>query len=125
MNKNTIFMLLLATTLAIFGCSKDENTTINTNFQGNWEGTYTGDDYGTWKCTINSDGNATGSGYSQKYSGSFQAVGTCDNTGKITLGVSSTGGTFTGQITGTNISGTWKTTQSSWAGTGTFTGTKK
>ena len=46
-----IIALLIVTAFSVVSCDSDDNTTVNpyAQFQGNWNGTFSGDDEGTWK----------------------------------------------------------------------------
>ena len=57
-------ILYLSLALLIFACSSggddDNNNTTNSEFQGEWSGTFSGDDNGTWSAGINSNGDVSG-----------------------------------------------------------------
>ena len=77
-----------------------------------YQGTYSGDDNGTWKSTISTDGKFTGTATSNLAPNyPFTINGTVSNTGVIEAKYSylSYTASFKGQITGSEASGTWKT----------------
>ena len=50
-------LLLLTFIFTLFACSggdDDNDNTTNSEFQGEWSGTFSGDDNGTWTAGINS-----------------------------------------------------------------------
>ncbi|VAW81067.1 hypothetical protein MNBD_GAMMA14-392 [hydrothermal vent metagenome] len=87
---------------------------------GNYQGTFAGDDTGTWTATINSAGTLTGTVTSNTI-GSVNATGSISSSGQATM--SGTVGTtvFSGAFSNTgSVSGTW----SDGVDSGTFTGSK-
>ncbi|WP_390451747.1 hypothetical protein [Chryseobacterium sp. Alg-005] len=78
-------------------------------FNGNWIGTYSGTDHGTWKINISNSGNVTGSAHSNDYNEDFEISGNVNNNGQLNavLGSSSSGGTFKGTLSGNSGNGTW------------------
>jgi hypothetical protein len=119
--------IFILTLIVFFASCKKEETVIAKApiFQGDYVGTYTGADFGTWNFSLDSDKNISGIGSSTKYNNTFSGTGTCDNLGNITFGSVSSGSTFTGIINSLtyNVTGTWANT--SLNSTGVFSGFKK
>ena len=111
---------LLAVSILFSACKKDKNNTTtatNSQFSGNWEGTFSGDDYGYWTAIISSTGNISGSTVSDQ-NGELQTIsGSVTNSGSFsaTDGTGTLGSNFVGQLSGNSGSGTWSA--SSVAGT--------
>ena len=101
--KKILFFAMLV--LAISSCKKSENNP----FVGNWAGTFTGNDNGTWSVTVNDNGTVSGSGRSTVANSTFTISGRVNNAGSLlaTFGTSSLEGTFNGSMSGTTASGTW------------------
>ena len=95
-------------------------------FAGTYEGTFTGDDSGTFTVVVDTTGNITGTGESITF-GIFDISGTVDPSGNIELvaGNTSIGAIFSGTIApdGT-VSGTWESTILFLFSSGTFSGSK-
>ena len=113
------FTLLLLTFLS--SCSKKDDL-ISNSFEGEWSGTYNGNDYGTWTVSVSNDGTVTGNTYSDLLKMSFTINGRVNNAGELlaTFGKSSSDGTFSGTLSGSKSSGKW--TNDSYSGS--WTGTK-
>lgn len=92
-------------------------------YAGDWSGTFTGDDTGTFDVTINANGTITGSGYSNSYSETFSLSGSINSNGQFSAGSTSTGASFTGTVSGNSMSGNWNNTNT--GDSGTFSGTKQ
>lgn len=95
-------------------------------YAGDYSGTFTGGDSGTWNVNVDSSGNITGSLYSNEDTENYWISGSVISSGNTNLiaGDVYTGATFTGTInyvTG-HISGTWENTY--WSISGTFSGEK-
>jgi len=123
------FLLLpILLLLNVAGCHKDISPSGNMDFAGNWKGTYTGSgDNGSWDFTIASNGNITANITSIVSSQTSSATGTVNPAGQVvvTIGQSTSGTTFSGIITGRNVSGTWTNNSRMPALTGTWSGTKQ
>ena len=118
--------------IGVIGCENDDNSGSGsedpdagvTQFAGNWSGTYTGEENGTWSCTADSSGAIHGS-TSGPY-GNFSLVGSVTSDGNFaaTAGDVTTGASFTGQMSTTGaMNGTWH--NPSYGLRGTFTGTRQ
>jgi hypothetical protein len=100
------------------------NNTIYNQMAGNYSGTYSGMDIGTWTVTVTSAGSVSGGSSSTAGNGSGTLSGSFGG-GTIFSGTDSTGATWTGVWdTSKNppvLSGTWVNGSYS----GTWTGTKQ
>jgi hypothetical protein len=128
MKKTILLIFAFLTLLFLNSCSNndDDNSSQPSAYQGNWSGTFTGtQDNGTWSANVNSSGVVTGTAISSVFSVSYQLNGTVTNNGVLsaTMGTSSVGGQFNGQMNGTNANGTWINTSANM--NGNWTGTKQ
>jgi hypothetical protein len=73
---------------------------------GKYEGTFTGDDAGTWKTTLTQDGTVKGTGISDDL-GNFKVFGKSSCDGAFLAGNASTGASFAGTNRNGVISGFW------------------
>ncbi len=96
----------------VFGCSKDTNESIKHNifnFTGDWVGSYTGDESGSWDCKVDSSGIVRGTVIGLY--GASQLLGEVTDDGSFiaTAGSVEGGATFKGnmKINGT-VNGTWE-----------------
>ena len=91
---------------------------VSANFAGIYEGTFSGDDYGTFRITISDDGYISGTAYSEKYYEIEYVEGYVDLSGDFSVsGSSSDGATFVGRISSNKISGSWKNRYYNMSGT--------
>ena len=113
---NLIILLFLN---LFISCSEDNDSINNSEFEGNWSGTFSGNDSGTWNAEIFSNGNINAELFSSIYNNSFSANGVVDNSGNVnlTFGSTSTGAVFTGQFSNSSASGTWTNESLSYYGT--------
>ena len=75
---------------------------------GKYEGTFSGDDSGTWNVEISTAGTISGGCLSPHY-GSDTVTGTADETGRLVFGTVSSGSAFEGDVgVDFSISGSWK-----------------
>ena len=123
-----ILYTLLAAFILFSACKKDNNnttTSINSQFSGNWEGTFTGDDSGYWTAIISSTGNIDGSSFSYQTGDLQNLNGSVTNSGSFsaTAGTGTLGTNFVGQFSGNSGSGTWINSSVSY--TGTWEGSKE
>jgi hypothetical protein len=94
------------------------------DFAGTYQGTFVGDDTGTWRIALDLDGNISGSGISAE-DGPFSIGGDVDSEGNLAAvaGKVTTGSTYQGQIAGDgSVSGTWSNQR--FGDTGTFSGSR-
>ncbi|MEK6152168.1 hypothetical protein WIW50_02860 [Flavobacteriaceae bacterium 3-367] len=93
-------------TFLLLACSNDN--TIS-SFQGQWNGTFKGDDMGTWNAQIMSQGVVTGTATSDVFNNPDEISGSVDGDGQFSATVGSTisGTIFTGQFSGDRVSGSW------------------
>lgn len=125
-----ITCIAFITLLFVFQSCKDESTTpepvANNAYMGDWEGSYTGGDNGTWTMTADKDGKFTGQLYSNNAQTSYPLNGSVDKNGvfnaDIVLGTDTID--FKGQgADGKTASGTWSNERIMI--NGTWTGSKK
>jgi len=122
MNK-LIYIFLLGA--LILSCDKDDPIDVNPfdQYQGNWGGSYTGGDNGTWMAAIDTEGNVSGSASSNVFNQTYILEGTVSETGVFTatVGTATSGAIFTGNIDGNNVTGTWSNSSAmlsgEWRGT--------
>lgn len=123
-----IIALLIVTAFSVVSCDSDDNTTVNpyAQFQGNWNGTFSGDDEGTWRVTIDANGVATGTLESNTMFAPFDIEGQVSENGEVSAEYYDAGGQLVGQLTGTmtatTVSGTWS---GGWGLMGTWEGSKE
>lgn len=112
--KKWTLLLTLIIGFSIFSCSSDDDNENQTSeFQGNWNGTYTGDqDNGTWIMTIDNTGSITGTSTSNVFNQTFDVNGNVEDNGNlsVTVGNASSGATFEGTMDESTASGTWNNT---------------
>lgn len=123
--KRGTFLLLILLFFGMASCSKDDDDfTGPIEFAGNWTGTFTGDVAGTWKATISEGGIVTGTAVVTSAGIQSNLNGNVDSKGKFkaTVGTTSLGYSFDGQLSGKSISGAWK--NSSGTQNGTWSGSK-
>lgn len=95
------------------------------SFAGKYSGTFSGGDYGTFSITVNSQGNISGTSYSEKFNDTYHTSGTVDSSGNIDMaaGINDAGTIFTGTIDSSGtVQGTWN--NSFYGLSGSFTGKK-
>ena len=82
--------------------------TLLANLAGSYEGTFSGDDSGTWMFVANEEGAITGSGRSND-SGEFLFAGNIQSSGDAAFGGTSTGAVFNAEIAADGtVTGTWQ-----------------
>ncbi len=113
--KKSILILALLIGYIITACSSDDDTINNSvsEFQGNWSGSYTGDqDNGTWSITVSANGTISGTTTSNVFNDTFTLDGSVSDNGNLdaTAGTASSGATFVGGMSANNASGTWNNT---------------
>lgn len=105
-------LLLLTLAFTLFACSGGDdlnNSATNSVFQGEWSGTFSGDDNGTWTGTVDENGNIIGVAISTTFNDTYTASGTFSSDGNVSITVGSvdTGALFEGQATSNTVTGTW------------------
>ena len=114
--KTTLILILIIN----FSCSNndDSSTNINSNFVGDWSGTFNGDDAGTWEVNVSSNGTVSGTAHSTTFSDNYQIQGNVNNNGELTatIGTSDVGGEFIGQLSGNNANGIWNNSEAEMGG---------
>lgn len=127
--KHVIVLLMVITAV---GCSKDSEPTptpvvqdTNHPAMGDWAGTFSGGDHGTWEMAVDKDGKFSGDVFSENGQTSYPLTGAIDDNGIMTAVIDINGVTldFTGKQSGDQASGEWG--NPSLNITGTWTGTKK
>ena len=81
-----------------------------------FRGTYQGDDTGTFEICVE-DGFIEGELSSNNAGEDFDIDGSVDASGNVAIGVSNTGASFSGTLTGETIQGTWVNNQDGINGT--------
>lgn len=117
--KTGIYLLLISFCLLLGSCSKNNNdSTTSIEFAGSWSGTYSGDETGTWTATISESGVVTGTAKESSTSYQSQLNGTVTSDGAFTatVGTTSQGYKFDGQINGSTVSGTWNNSATNHSG---------
>ena len=119
---NKLILILTLCTIAFVSCNEDEAPVAPTPadtfaYDGNWLGTFSGDDQGTLDIDIDNEGVVTGSGFSQNLSQSFAITGTVSETGELKASNTSIQSTFSGTLADSTATGTWTNTPSSASGT--------
>lgn len=114
--KTTLLLILIIN----FSCSNNDDSpsNINSNFVGDWSGTFNGDDAGTWEVNVSSNGNVSGTAHSTTFSDNYQIQGSVNNNGELTatIGTSDVGGEFIGQLNGNNANGIWNNSEAEMSG---------
>jgi hypothetical protein len=84
---------------------------------GTYSGTYAGTDYGTWTATLDSQGNASGTSWSDKYQQPFSGSGIFNSSGEFAL--SSNGGAISYGVIDSagNVQGFWNNPTNGHSGT--------
>ncbi len=120
----TMVLLVFMSMLSINCSSDDDNSSDTLAYEGEWSGTYTGaQDNGSWTMQINTDGTVSGTATSEVFNGTYTVSGFVQENGDLTatVGNASSGALFTGQLDGSNASGTWNNTTANmsgeWSGT--------
>lgn len=123
MNKTFKFLALILFIFLVTSCSSDDDNnsqTLSTEIVGNWSGTFSGGDTGTWDITVSKSGAVTGTGFSTTFQENYTFNGNVNLDGQLnaTFGTSSTGATFIGVLnTNSTGSGTWNNSDADLSGT--------
>jgi len=119
--KKLTLILTLIIGFSIISCSSDDdNGNQASEFQGSWNGTYSGDqDNETWIMTVDENGTITGTSISNVFNETFDVNGNVQGSGNLnaTVGTATSGATFVGTFNATTASGTWNNTSASMNGT--------
>ena len=121
---NVLRITLLFLTTLLVSCSSDNSDDNNPQelvFAGEWSGTFSGDDSGTWNATIGTSGTVNGEAFSSAAQQIFPLTGTITNEGEFraTAGTAENGATFSGTFTVDSSSGTWENAANQISGTWT------
>ena len=121
---------LLVSVLAfwvVISCSGDDNGGSDSGnvsaYAGQWNGTYSGGDSGTFSVTISNSGGVSGIGYSAIHNVNFVLNGAVNSDGSFNAGDVSTGAAFNGMIEEDAVSGNW--TNANLGISGTFVGQRE
>lgn len=122
--KKQILLIAIILGLVTLSCSKSDDQQ-ESEYQGTWSGTFSGDANGTWSALIDSDGIITGTAQFNGVGLTLQLNGSVSPSGvfQATAGTASNGAEFSGQLTETSGSGIWINT--ALAMDGTWTGTRQ
>ena len=103
------------------------NQTLHSLLAGNYSGTYSGANAGTWSVVVSGNGTITGSGYSNTDMVGFTISGSVNSAGSASFSTGGVAGTadFAGtiNIATSTVSGIWNFSDHS--GLGTFTGSRQ
>lgn len=124
--------------LAIFSlsCSQDDSSKSieqpsnpYLKYKGDWQGTFSGGDSGTWEATVNDKGSIVGKVKSNALPlTNFTLEGKVSEDGNVSINyiyVGSKIGEFTGIMTSSSSNGNWFSNSSAGNWKGTWSGTKK
>ncbi|AEV33703.1 hypothetical protein Oweho_2740 [Owenweeksia hongkongensis DSM 17368] len=106
MKFNKAILALFTVSTLLFSCKKSEYK----EYEGNWSGTYTGDDTGSWTINIDDEGKAEGTAVSDSVPFfTFSGEGEISKSGAVDATVELFGNRirFVGQASGNSMSGTW------------------
>lgn len=127
-----IFLLFTAVcSLTIVSCSEDDQDVVQNPYEvfaGTWQGTFSGDDHGTWTANINNQGEVSGTVHSEGYDITFTLSGTVNELGVLEAHYNyqssglMPGGNFNGTLTSNTGNGQWDSPND--AMNGTWEGTK-
>ena len=108
MKKALLVLTILLVSISNSSCSNDDEN--NSQYEGIWKGTYTGDDSGVWQVVITSNGSLNGTFSSSSADVTIELNGNVDSNGHLeaTYEFFLINGEFTGDIEGNNASGIWK-----------------
>ncbi len=117
MKFNKIILTLFAVSMILISCKKESEYK---DYEGNWSGTYTGDDTGTWNVNIDDEGKVTGSAVSDSLPFfTLTGEGEISKDGELNTTISNFGISivFKGQAKDNSISGTWSYVGQDFSGT--------
>ena len=121
--KNVLKITLFFLITLLISCSSDDDNDNQPQliFAGEWSGTYSGGDRGTWNATIGETGTVSGEAFSNNSQQSLPLTGTIATDGEFraTAGTAENGATFSGTFTVGSSSGTWENTAAQVSGTWT------
>lgn len=118
MKKVLLVLTILLVSILNTSCSNDVEN--NSQYEGIWKGTYTGDeDSGTWEVDITSNGSLNGTFTSSSANFTIELNGNVDSNGHLeaTYEYLMFNGEFTGDIEGNNASGVWENNTDDFNGT--------
>lgn len=118
MKINKFILALFAISTILFSCKKEPYK----DYEGNWSGTYAGDDTGSWNINIDEDGKVSGTAVSDSIPFfTMSGSGQISKSGDLSTTVSFFGTTieFSGKASGNTMSGTWSYVGENFSGTWT------
>ena len=122
MKKTIKFFTAILIVFFVLSCSSDDDNnsqSLSVEIVGNWSGTFSGGDTGTWNINVSESGAVTGSGFSTTFQENYTFEGNVNLDGQLnaTFGTSSTGATFIGVLnTNGTGSGTWNNSDADLSG---------
>lgn len=122
MKKTIKFFTAILILFFVLSCSSDDdndNQTLSAEIVGDWSGTFSGGDVGTWNINVSESEVVTGSGFSTTFQENYTFEGNVSLNGQLnaTVGTSSTGAIFIGVLnTNGNGSGTWNNSDADLSG---------
>ncbi len=117
-----ILSILLFACLVFTSCEEDKLA----KYEGIWEGSYIGDEEGTFKIRIKENGISEGVAYPANTEGqSFIFTGSVNEDGELAMSASVFGrvAMYEAYLTETNLSGSWSDEEGDFSGT--WSGTKR
>ncbi|QMU63833.1 MAG: hypothetical protein GKR88_05695 [Flavobacteriaceae bacterium] len=119
MRKITLILTLVIGFISTSCSNNNDNETQISEFQGNWNGTYTGsEDNGNWSMNVNEEGIITGTATSTDSNDVYDVNGNVQENGNlnVTLGTVTSGATFVGTMNENTTNGTWQNTSENISG---------
>ncbi|NQX84851.1 MAG: hypothetical protein HRT67_02920 [Flavobacteriaceae bacterium] len=122
MKKTIKFFTAILIVFFVLSCSSDDDNnsqSLSVEIVGNWSGTFSGEDTGTWNINVSESGEVTGTGFSTTFQENYIFEGSVNLDGQLnaTVGTSSTGATFVGVLnTNGTGSGTWNNSDADLSG---------
>jgi len=113
MKKGYLILLVFVSVISFSSCSSDDDNPSLNVFNGDWNGTFSGDNSGTWSVNISSQGVIDGFADGLKVTGTVSSQGDFD----ATVGDVSGGSKFTGRLQGNQGSGVWSNVSTNESGT--------
>lgn len=118
--RSLLALLAVVFVVSFSACGDDDGPCIGDNaFEGSYEGTYSGGDFGEFEATVDSCGQVTGEAFSFADDESYGISGDVSEEGDLVFvaGSVSSGATFTGTIDQTGfVQGTWSNSSTGEAG---------
>ena len=113
-NQIKLLSIVLLGMFALVGCTQEEDPVVEdpkSAYMGTWEGTFSGDDSGTWTMLVDQEGAFSGTVYASGGQNPYPLTGTVDDTGAMEAYIDINGSIldFDGQVAPDKVtaSGTW------------------